>query len=335
MKVQIIGGTRFIGPYVVKQLLQMGHEVCVFHRGENPLTINGVLEIKGDRDQLEDFADAFKQFGPDVVLDMFPYIESDAKKVVEVFKGIAGKIVALSSLDIYRAYERLLNLVPGPVEPTPLKEDSPLREGLYPLQFLYSEGHRLHFYDKKLVEDIYMNAEDFSCSIIRLPQVYGPGDRQHRMFPYLKRMLDGRKFILLGDQFASWKVSRGYVEDIAYGIALVVTNQSAQNKIFNLAEQRPYTEIEWVERIAQKFGWEGEIVVVPEIELSKGMNALQHWMMDTSRIRDEHGYKELIDTEIAISNTIAWEKNHFPAEVSMDDFDYEKEDLLLEKYLRC
>lgn len=34
MKILVIGGTRFIDPYVVKLLHAKGHEVILFHRGE-------------------------------------------------------------------------------------------------------------------------------------------------------------------------------------------------------------------------------------------------------------------------------------------------------------
>ena len=34
-------------------------------------------------------------------------------------------------------------------------------------------------------------------TVLRLPAVYGPEDRQHRTFEYLKRMDDGRRAILV------------------------------------------------------------------------------------------------------------------------------------------
>jgi nucleoside-diphosphate-sugar epimerase len=40
-------------------------------------------------------------------------------------------------------------------------------------------------------------------TVLRLPTVYGPGDYQHRLFEYLKRMDDGRPAILLGEGVAS------------------------------------------------------------------------------------------------------------------------------------
>ncbi|MDZ8067143.1 MAG: hypothetical protein RMY64_16230 [Nostoc sp. DedQUE08] len=38
MKILIIGGTNFIGPPLVRQLITMGHEVSVFHREKLQLT---------------------------------------------------------------------------------------------------------------------------------------------------------------------------------------------------------------------------------------------------------------------------------------------------------
>jgi nucleoside-diphosphate-sugar epimerase len=35
MKILIIGGTNFIDPFVVRQLVTMGHDVTLFHRGKS------------------------------------------------------------------------------------------------------------------------------------------------------------------------------------------------------------------------------------------------------------------------------------------------------------
>ncbi len=50
MKVLVIGGTRFIGTHVVRQLIKMGHEVTVFNRGQTIAELpEEVKWIKGDR----------------------------------------------------------------------------------------------------------------------------------------------------------------------------------------------------------------------------------------------------------------------------------------------
>ena len=37
MRVLLIGGSGFIGPYLARTLEQQGHEVIVFHRGRSPV----------------------------------------------------------------------------------------------------------------------------------------------------------------------------------------------------------------------------------------------------------------------------------------------------------
>ncbi len=128
MRVLVIGGTRFIGPYVVGQLVEEGHEVAVFNRGETETVLpEGVRRVRGDRRNLAGFADEFRRYAPDVVLDMIPMNEREARDVVSVFEGIARRVVAISSGDVYRAYDRVTGRDPGPPDPVPLDEDAPLR----------------------------------------------------------------------------------------------------------------------------------------------------------------------------------------------------------------
>jgi nucleoside-diphosphate-sugar epimerase len=67
MKILIIGGTNFIGPPVVYQLMAMGHEVSVFHRRKttDDLPAN-VHEILGDRSHLLEMKSQFEQLSPQV-----------------------------------------------------------------------------------------------------------------------------------------------------------------------------------------------------------------------------------------------------------------------------
>src|SRR5262245_19639756 len=133
MRVLVIGGTRFIGPRLVHRLAAAGHDVNVFHRGRTTAALPaGVRALLGDRRRLADHAGEFRRFAPDVVVDMIAVTEADALSVVATFRGVAGRLVAISSGDVYRAYGVFTRLEPGPPEPTPLREDSPLRQVLFP-----------------------------------------------------------------------------------------------------------------------------------------------------------------------------------------------------------
>ncbi len=58
-------------------------------------------------------------------------------------------------------------------------------------------------------------------------------------------------------------------------------------------------------------------------------NTDQHWTIDTSRIREELGYREPIAQNDAIARTIAWEREN-PTESGAHAFDYDAEDAALE-----
>ncbi len=45
MRILIMGGTRFIGVYLTKMLVEQGDEVVLFNRGNRPAPVEGVLEI--------------------------------------------------------------------------------------------------------------------------------------------------------------------------------------------------------------------------------------------------------------------------------------------------
>ncbi|MCL4458866.1 MAG: NAD-dependent epimerase/dehydratase family protein [Chloroflexi bacterium] len=339
MRILAIGGTGFIGPHVVMRLCAMGHEITLFHRGHTKADLPlGVEHILGDRRHLADFAGELKHLAPQVVLDMFPFSEQDARTVMSTFKGFARRVVAISSQDVYRAYGTLIRIESGPIERVPLTEDAPLRQKLYPYRGETPRNQEdprqwLDDYDKILVERTVMGDPDLPGTILQLPTVYGPGDKQHSLFEYLKRMDDNRPAILLGKGLANWCWTRGYVENVAAAIALVVTGERSIGRVYNVGEREALTMAEWVRTIGQAVGWNGKVVVVPEghlpAHLAADINTDQHLVADTTRIRNELGYDEPVPQDEALRRTIAWERAHPPAKIDPERFNYATEDTIL------
>ena len=69
MRILIMGGTRFIGVYLTKILVQQGHEVVLFNRGNKPAPIEGVQQIQGDRKDTALLKEKLKQKIFDAVFD--------------------------------------------------------------------------------------------------------------------------------------------------------------------------------------------------------------------------------------------------------------------------
>ena len=128
MRVLVIGGTSFIGPYLVDNLMSAGHEVSVFHRGQTDNLRARPREILGDRSKIDESADMLLAVSPDVIVDMIPHSRKDAEGVLRVFSGSEARIVGISSANLYRGFALFTRDAEGPVIPGPLTEESPLRE---------------------------------------------------------------------------------------------------------------------------------------------------------------------------------------------------------------
>ncbi len=328
MNIVVLGGTRFIGPEVVRQLLRQGHDITVFHRGQtNDDRVVSARRLLGDRRNLLSFRDKFRKLRPDAVLDMIPMNAGDAETVLETFNGIADRLVAISSIDVYLAYGRLWKSEPGPPVPTPLNEESSLRATNKP----HGEEH-----DKIGMERTFRERAGMPVTVLRLPMVYGRKDSQHRLHFYLKRMDDGRPAILLDEDRAGWKWIRGYVDNVAAAVCLALTSDAAAGKTYNVGEQSSLTEAEWVTSIARCVGWSGEIVTMPKVALPENLREdydfRQNMDADTSKIRNELGYREPVSREEALIRTVEWERADPPDKIDPADYDYEAEDAALDEF---
>jgi len=340
MRILLIGGTGFIGRHVARMLFEDGHQVAVFHRGRTAGDLPGPVEhFAGDRTALPGEAPRLRRWRPEVVIDLVLSSGAQARALRQAFAGAANRLVAVSSMDVYRACGVLHQTEPGPLEPLPLTEASPLRgyppyppEQVRMLQGVF--GWLDDQYDKVAVEQAILDARDTAGSIVRLPMVYGPGDPLHRLFPLLKRMDDRRPAILFTEEVAAWRGPRGYVENMAAAIALVAVHQAAAGRVFNIAEEPPVTEREWAELVAREAGWSGRIVVLPRARTPAHLlvpgNLAQHWVASTRRIREALGYREPVPRSEGLSRTIAWERLHPPATIDPAQFDYAAEDAALE-----
>jgi nucleoside-diphosphate-sugar epimerase len=311
MRVLVLGGTSLTGPFLVRRLDTLGHEVSVFHRGEHEAGLPaGVRHIHGDFNapprQLRSPA-------PDVVIHMWALTEADAARFLELFGGFAGRAVAISSCDVYRAYGRLQRLESGgPPTAVLLSEDAPLRESRYPYRNRKGPVEIPDQYDKVLMENVLRRQSHLPVTILRFPAVYGPHD-YHRFRPWVQKLVPGNGEIKLQEDFARWRWTHGFVENVAEAVVLAATLDAAAGRTYNVGEAVAPT---WAERLgewARVAGWRGRIVPTPADALPENERMVQdfsnHLAIDTTRIRRELGYAEVVPREAGIARTIAWERS--------------------------
>jgi nucleoside-diphosphate-sugar epimerase len=333
MRVLLIGGSGFIGRFVTAALARDGHELAILHRGR--AVVPPHCSIVGDRRQLAASRDAIAGFRPDVVVDLVLASERQAREVAAVLRGIARRLIVVSSMDVYRACGVLHGSEPGPLEPLPLTEASPLRTQLQPYPPQQVERLQQVFgwlesgYDKILVERALLGAPDLDATVLRLPIVYGPGDPLRRFQPLVRRIDDGRPAIIVPG--ATWRATRGYVEDVAAAIARAATAPGS-SRVYNVGDPDALTEFEWAQLVAHAAGWNGELVALDDDRVPAHLrldgNTAQHWVADTSLVRRELRLGDPVPRAEAIRRTIAWERAT-PVTSGTQQSDYAAEDAAL------
>lgn len=326
MKVLVVGGTRFIGRYVVEELLSHGHKVILYHRGRHEVTFSTPVEhIHGDRRDYEEFKEKVAGLSLDAVVDIIPYRPEDSQAIVEAFRGRIGHSVHLSTGAVYARDV-----------PIPISEDTPLSD----------DPNNVYAYNKILCERVILEAQNeggFPATILRLAAVYGPHDYEPREWFFVRRILDGRKRIALpgtGEDL----FHRVYVRNVAAGVVLALENPQSDGQIYNLAHEKALTLRQITEMIARILNHRWEIVAIPrELLVFGNPYAMPRpRVFDISKIKNDLGYREPISPEQGMKKTVEWLLQNPPEKGSWWEygrspsrhcpFDYTLEDQAVEEY---
>ena len=288
MKVFIIGGTRLVGPHVVRELESSGHQTTCFNRsGTRP---GGGIALKGDRDDETALRSAISDTAPDLVIDMIPYTEVQAISLGRILETRGCPLVACSSIDVYRAFNILKGIEEPPYQKCPIRESDALRSTLS------IDGKR---YDKLNVEGQYLSL-DVDVTILRLPAIYGWPDTS-RISGYVDQISSAGRVTMhpLAEDF---RFSRALNRNCAFAVALAVAVAPSGKRVYNVAEPDCLTEVEWCRRIGAHLDWDGEITFDESAPIDADLR--QDWMVDTSLIREELGFYEKYDPEEGLRENI-------------------------------
>ena len=101
MRILVMGGTRFIGVYLVKKLVDLGHEVVLFNRGNNPSPVAGLEQIHGDRTDPEQLKAKLTGQSFDAVFDNNGRKLGDTQPLADIFKDTVQHFIYVSSAGVY------------------------------------------------------------------------------------------------------------------------------------------------------------------------------------------------------------------------------------------
>ncbi|MDR7426336.1 MAG: NAD-dependent epimerase/dehydratase family protein [Armatimonadota bacterium] len=313
MNVLVIGGTRRSGPHLLRALARAGYRVTCLHRGTHraPLPPQ-VREVLADRRDPAAFAAAVEPLEVETVVDMIAINDTDVESVMRHLGGRIAHYVVISSYDVYAAYEAAWFHRPYP-HPLPIAEDAPPAT----VRHLYG---REAGYDKVLVEEAARRAAA-SCgvrlTILRYPALYGPGDTTPREWYYVRQVLD-RRPVVIAPNGGQALFSRGYLENMAHAVALAVEAPPVHERVCNAADTGQFTVRQIIDAVAAILDHRWEVIDLPEglLPPHRPSQALPycidpyhiqpHLLLDTTRLRAELGYTDVVSPEAALEATVRW-----------------------------
>jgi 2'-hydroxyisoflavone reductase len=197
MKLLILGGTKFLGHYVVEAALARGHEVTLFNRGQlNPELFPEVEKLRGDRDG---GLDALKGGRWDAVVDPSGYSPRVVRDSARLLADAVEHYAFISSQSVYQDTR-----VPGVDEDYPVGTitDEQLREAealpqseLTTAPFFWERYGAL----KALCERAAEEEMPGRVLHVRAGLIVGPHDYSDRFTYWPRRVAEGGEVLAPGD----------------------------------------------------------------------------------------------------------------------------------------
>ena len=214
MRILIMGGTRFIGVSLTKILVNQGHDVVLFNRGNKPAPVEGVTQIHGDRKDPAVLKEKLAGEKFDVIFDNNGRQLADTKPLVEIFKGEISQFIYVSSAGVYLPSEQMPHKEEDAVDP--------------------NSRHK-----GKFETEDYLKAEGIPFTSIRPTYIYGPGNYNDLEAWFFDRLVRNRPILIPagGVHFTQF----GHIDDLAQAMAKVVGNSKAIGQIYNISGDRYVT----------------------------------------------------------------------------------------------
>jgi len=249
MRICVVGGTGNISTSIVRRLVEVGHDVTVFNRGQCGRAPEGVREICGDRQDCAAFERTMQAEGFDAAIDMICFTAEDAAGSVRAFRGVR-QLVHTSTVCTYGIQYDWL----------PVTEDHPLRP-------ITDYGR-----NKAAADAVYMEAyyrEGFPVTIIKPSSTFGPKWNLLRQVAWdagwVDRVRKGKPILVCGDGNAIHQLL--YVDDAALGFAGVLGKERCIGQTYNLVNRGFITWADYHRTAMRVIGREVELVGVPLADL--------------------------------------------------------------------
>ncbi|HEY9851077.1 MAG TPA: NAD-dependent epimerase/dehydratase family protein [Leptolyngbyaceae cyanobacterium] len=214
MRILIMGGTRFIGVYLTKILVEQGHEVVLFNRGKKPAPVEGIQQIHGDRTDASQIKEKLASENFDAIFDNNGRELSDTQPLADLFKGKVKHFVYMSSAGVYLKTDQLPHVEGDAIDP--------------------KSRHK-----GKHETEAYLQEQGLPFTSIRPTYIYGPQNYNDVEAWFFDRIARDRPVPIPGNGLHITQL--GHCKDLAKAMAAVLGNENAIGQIYNISGERYVT----------------------------------------------------------------------------------------------
>ena len=324
----VVGGTGPTGPHVVNGLLERGYRVTILHSGrhESELIPPEVEHLHTDAFDVTKVEQILAGRSFDVVVAMYGRL----RDLAVLFAGRCDRFVSVGGAPVYHGFGwPEANHPPG--MPIPTRErDRRAGAGDNPKVLKMVE-----------TEDVVF-AHHPGATHLRYPRLYGPWQVQPKEWCIVRRLLDGRRRIIVPDAGLTITVL-AYSINAAHALLRAIDRpEVAGGRAVNVTDERSLTMAQWIQLLAEGLDVDVELVGMPR-ELARpawpfGESSHHHRLLSSELLRTELGYRDVQPVESALPATARWLADH-PLERGsvterglQDPFDYAAEDRLMDAW---
>lgn len=309
MRILIMGGTRFIGVYLTRILIEQGHEVVLFNRGNKPAPVEGVQQIQGDRTDAAQLKDKLSSEQFDAVFDNNGRELSDTQPLAEIFKDRVQHFVYVSSAGVYLKSDQMPHVEGDSVDP--------------------KSRHK-----GKFETETYLAEAGIPFTSIRPVYIYGPQNYNDLEAWFFDRIVRDRPVPIPGNGMHLTQF--GHVQDLAAAMAAVLGNSQAIGQIYNVSGDRAVTFDGLARACATAAGKSPEslkIVHYDPKQFDFGKRKafpmrVQHFFADIHKAKQELGWQPQFDLVDGLKDS--FQKDYLTSGRGQSEIDFSTDEEILQ-----
>lgn len=224
-KILMMGGTRFIGLYLARQLVEQGHEVTLFTRGKKKVAYEipddtpdsfarfsrSIKHIQGDRMDFPEVERKLARQGFQVVYDINGREAEEVKPVIAGTKSTLEQYIYCSSAGVYLKNDMMPHREEDAVDP--------------------KSRHK-----GKLDTEELLRQSGVNFTSVRPVYIYGPLNYNPVEEWFFHRLAAGRPIPVPGS--GQQVTQLGHVKDLATAFVKILGNKKAARQIYNISGER-------------------------------------------------------------------------------------------------